>query len=526
MLGIKLGQAFEKLSGKEIERRRQLLNLIVKVHLTLVVIFTPILVGAFAIYDNAFVGYMLWFMVLVIPVLSLDLYFIQHGSVRFAVWIEIVTALVSLFYLALLTRADGTLNLLYAWPLLLSALILDGRATLLTGLISLGSMASSLLLQTLLGIWPPLVKVNPELLNILQFIFGVGGLAVLIAVTLLVATNMGRALRQAELEAESLAQANQEIHLGEEEGREQARRVNQLAAVLVTASQQQAEGAQEQVAAVVQVTASLEELSETARQIAYNTGAVVRTTSEAVSTAVQTQQTGEQAGVASARGKQAIEGAISTIEVVRNRIELLGQRLLNLTERSRQINSVNDLLREIADETHLLSLNAAIESAGLGEAGRRFAIIAQEIKNLADRSLEATQDVRGAISELQGAVAAAVLAAEEGKKETGRAVERSYQAGAVIAEMNQAVCEAAEGARYIVKSVEMVNLLCEEINLATRQQQSASSQIVSTMHGIAQVAQETAHASTGTNQTVQELQILATQLEGRPNPQPLSQKYS
>src|SRR5439155_21875221 len=124
-----------------------------------------------------------------------------------------------------------------------------------------------------------------------------------------------------------------------------------------------------------------------------------------------------------------LDSSIQSIEDVRNGITGLAERLMILTERSRQIGSIIALIQEIADETHLLALNAAIESAGAGESGRRFAVVATEVKSLADRSLEATKEVSQVITELQGAVAGAVLASEETRKKTFGAVELSYQAG-------------------------------------------------------------------------------------------------
>jgi methyl-accepting chemotaxis protein len=297
-------------------------------------------------------------------------------------------------------------------------------------------------------------------------------------------------------------------------------------------SQQQAGNSQEQVAAIAQVTTSLEELSETASQIAQNAASVARATGEAVSIATGIKEASQLAEASTRQGTQAVEQTVASVTQVRNRIELLGQRLLNLTEQNRRVGTIIDLIDEIADETHLLALNASIEAAGNvgGEAtatgtsqkGARFGVIAQEIKNLSDRSREATEEVRQAISEMQGAVAAAVLVAEEAKKETSASLTRSEIAGAVIGKLSEIVSASVSRAEEILASVALVYQQCDEISLATSQQRSANNQILLTMRSIADISQQTANAvfqlSTSVSQVKYQLDELNHVLEANQTP--------
>ena len=285
-----------------------------------------------------------------------------------------------------------------------------------------------------------------------------------------------------------------------------------MTADLHVTSRQQATNSQEQVAAVTEVTASLEELNETANQIASSASSAAVSANHTLEVATQVRDTSEQARSTSEEGNQAVEQAIASVERVRNRIELLGQRLLHLTEQTRKVGTIIDIIDEIADETHLLALNASIEAAGSvqtqgGEAyrslrGDRFGVIAQEVKNLADRSRESTEEVRQAITEMQGAVAAAVLVAEEGKKETSAALSRSQIAGAVIDKLNEIINGNAAQAEEILNAVEEVNIRCDEISIATGQQRSANQQILFTMRTVAQVSQESAGAVSVLSDTV------------------------
>lgn len=285
-----------------------------------------------------------------------------------------------------------------------------------------------------------------------------------------------------------------------------------MTADLHITSRQQATNSQEQVAAVTEVTTSLEELNETANQIASSAAAAAESANQTVDIATAVRTSSEQARSTSQEGNEAVEQAVARVERVRNRIELLGQRLLHLTEQTRKVGTIIDIIDEIADETHLLALNASIEAAGSihnqgGETyrsvrGDRFGVIAQEVKNLADRSRESTEEVRQAITEMQGAVAAAVLVAEEGKKETSAALSRSQIAGQVITKLNEIINGNAAQAEEILSAVEEVNIRCDEISIATGQQRSANQQILYTMRTVAQVSQESAGAVSVLSDTV------------------------
>ena len=269
-------------------------------------------------------------------------------------------------------------------------------------------------------------------------------------------------------------------------------------------SRLQAGSTQEQVAAVTEVTASLEELGETATQIAQSANQAAQSAIRTVDTATIVKASRVEALSVADQGNAAVLQTVESVSQVRIRIEQLGQRLLNLTGQTRRVGNIIDLIDEIADETHLLALNASIEAAGgimsetgsdmAGRAlrGERFGVIAQEIKNLADRSRESTEEVRLAIQEMQGAVAGAVLVAEEGKKATSEASLRSQIAGAVINRLNSLIDSSSNRFEDILGAAEEVQQRCEEISIATSQQRTANQQILVTMRGVAEIARENA----------------------------------
>jgi methyl-accepting chemotaxis protein len=316
-------------------------------------------------------------------------------------------------------------------------------------------------------------------------IFGAVG-ALLAYMAALWSANTAQLIKQAQEQSEALLGSNekllekniQQVELGSE--------LSAAASELLAASHQQASGATEQASAVSEVSTTIEELGSTARQIAI--------AAEQVAEAAQ--QTLENLS----EGQDAVDRSIQAMERIRNRVQDVSTRVLSLGERSQQIGEIIDLINDLSDETHLLALNAAIEAAGAGEHGRRFAVVAAEVKSLANRALAAAKEVKGVIAEIQQATNAAVLAAEEGGKEVERGVELAHSAGQVM--------------DAIVMVAERTAQSGAEISLATAQQQSASEQVVETMREVADVARQTAAGSRQMSESAQMLTAIAERLHG------------
>jgi methyl-accepting chemotaxis protein len=236
-----------------------------------------------------------------------------------------------------------------------------------------------------------------------------------------------------------------------------ANSVNEIASEL-------ASGSSEQAASVVEITAAMEELARTASQIADN-----------ASSQADLAQAAEESGTA---GQGAVEEAVDGVEEVKKRISGIASRAEILGTRSKEIYRVLDLITEIAQETHILSLNAAIEAAAAGDHGRRFSVVAEEVRRLAQRSQESVESVRNLLDEFAGSIRATVVATEEGSKEAGRVLERARSAASAIEDLRGASSDTARVAR--------------EISLATQQQNAASDEVVLTLKEVSQVVQRMA----------------------------------
>ncbi|HEV7668135.1 MAG TPA: methyl-accepting chemotaxis protein [Thermoanaerobaculia bacterium] len=254
--------------------------------------------------------------------------------------------------------------------------------------------------------------------------------------------------------------------------------VNQIASELASGSSQQA-------ASVVEITAAMEELARTAFQIAEN----------AASQAELAQRAEESGDV----GAAAVEEAVAGVEEVKKRISGIADRADSLGARSKEIYRVLDLITEISQETHILSLNAAIEAAAAGEHGRRFSVVAEEVRRLAQRSQESVESVRALLDEFAGSIRATVVATEEGSKEASRVLERARAAASAIDELRRASGDTARVAR--------------EISLATQQQNAASDEVVLTLKEVSQVVQRMADGLKQFTSTADRLNHLGLQIQ-------------
>jgi methyl-accepting chemotaxis protein len=254
--------------------------------------------------------------------------------------------------------------------------------------------------------------------------------------------------------------------------------VNRIASELAAGSSQQA-------ASVVEITAAMEELARTAAQIAGSASRQAELASLA-----------EDSGDA---GAAAVDEAVGGVEEVKKRISAIANRADALGSRSKEIYRVLDLITEIAQETHILSLNAAIEAVAAGADGRRFSVVAEEVRHLAQRSQDSVESVRTLLDEFAGSIRATIVATEEGSKEAVRVFERSRAAAASIAELRRTSGDTARVAR--------------QISLATQQQNAASDEVVMTLREVSLVVQRMTGGLKDLSATADRLNALALEIQ-------------
>jgi methyl-accepting chemotaxis protein len=261
-------------------------------------------------------------------------------------------------------------------------------------------------------------------------------------------------------------------------------RIQGAATELETAAGQQVKGAKGQVSAATEVSTTVRELVLTSRQIAES---AQRVTQVAGATTAAAQS-----------GTGTVEGAQEAIEAVRRQVDHIVTHMLDLGKRSQEIGGILDIINDLAEQTNILAINATIEAIGAGESGRRFGVVASEIRKLADRVGGSTKDIRRLIEEIRGAANTTVMATEDGAKAVDIGSKRFTEVTQSFRRIVDLVSNTAEAAR--------------EIELSTKQQTSAMEQVAGAIADVAETARESERVTAQTVQTAAELMTLANQL--------------
>ncbi len=253
---------------------------------------------------------------------------------------------------------------------------------------------------------------------------------------------------------------------------------------LQAAANQQATGAKEQATAMNEITTTITELLATSRQIAESAQRVAHIAGETVTSA----RTGE----------DTVQGTQESVTGIRRQVDLIVHHMLDLGKRSQQIGAVLEIVSELAEQTNILAINATIEAAGAGEAGARFAVVADEIRKLADRVGGSTKEIRGLIEDVRGAVNTTVMATESGSKAVDAGSRKFGEVAASFKQIAGLVATTTEAAR--------------EIELSTKQQATAVEQVNVAIANVAQATRETEASSSQTLQTASQLSNLSREL--------------
>ena len=253
---------------------------------------------------------------------------------------------------------------------------------------------------------------------------------------------------------------------------------------LQSAANQQATSAREQATAMSEISTTISELLATSRQITESAQRVAQIAAETARSADA--------------GESTVEQTQDSIAGIRRQVDLIVNHMLELGRKSQHIGTVLDIVSELAEQTNILAINATIEAAGAGEAGRRFAIVADEIRKLADRVTGSTKEIRGLIEDVRSAVNTTVMATETGSKTVDSGTKQFDHVATALKQIAGQVATTTEAAR--------------EIELSTKQQQSAVEQVNVAIANIAQASKETEAGSRQTLQTASQLAGLSRDL--------------
>ena len=260
--------------------------------------------------------------------------------------------------------------------------------------------------------------------------------------------------------------------------------VRSSSAELQAAANQQASGAKEQASAMTEISTTITELLATSRQIAESAQRV----------ALNAEQTAN----AARSGHGTVDITHESISSIRRQVDQIVSHMLELGKKSQEIGSVLDIVSELAEQTNILAINATIEAAGAGDAGKRFAVVAEEIRKLADRVGGSTKEIRTLIDDVRSAVNTTVMATETGSKAVDAGSRQFGDVASTFKQIASLVGTTTEAAR--------------EIELSTKQQSTAVEQVNVAIANVTQASVETETSAGQTLQTVSQMTVLSRDL--------------
>ncbi len=259
-----------------------------------------------------------------------------------------------------------------------------------------------------------------------------------------------------------------------------AREVASAAAEITTSSRETTHGMEQQNQQVFQISSAIEQMSSSVIEVARKSGEAANNASES--------------GKVAQEGSEVVNQTIEGMQVIRDTVSAGAASVMELGKRGEQIGQIIDVINDIADQTNLLALNAAIEAARAGEHGRGFAVVADEVRKLADRTTKATDEIGQSIQAIQ--------------KETGEAVQRMNAGTEHVTVGVKRTTEAGQSLQKIVANAQDVAGMIQSIAAAAEQQSAASEEVSRNVQAVSEVTRQS-------TESVSQAAAAASQLSGK-----------
>ncbi|WP_418791580.1 methyl-accepting chemotaxis protein [Phosphitispora sp. TUW77] len=347
--------------------------------------------------------------------------------------------------------------------------------------------------------------------------------------------NLKDLLHKIDNSSKSVAGTSEQLSSNSAEAAKVTQQVAQTIEQVAKGSSSQAEGVTEIVQVMDQMAQSIQQVASGAGEQNLN---VIKTTDmvndmvskiDAMADGMENvKQVSEQNGVLAENGGQSVEKTVKGMLKVKEAVFDTSQRIHELGEHSQKIGDIIQVIDDIAEQTNLLALNAAIEAARAGEHGKGFAVVADEVRKLAERSGKATKEIAQLITDIQRGTNVAVESMQVGTKEVEAGVGLAQDAGKSLSEIVIGVKSAGDNvhkimglindilanSREVSKAVGNVAAITEENTAATEEMSASTEEITSSMQNVATISEENASAAEEVSASTEELTASIEEISG------------
>lgn len=274
----------------------------------------------------------------------------------------------------------------------------------------------------------------------------------------------------------------------------------QMIGTVASTVDQVAAAGEEMSSITMQTSQTIEEQRSQTEQVATAMNEMTATVQEVAANISSTATAATEANEQTAEGNRVVQRTMDEIDALAKQIDISAQTINEVEKHSEAINSVLDVIKGIAEQTNLLALNAAIEAARAGEQGRGFAVVADEVRTLAGRTQESTEEINSMIEKLQSGSRQAVEVMNKSLAQTESAVDYASQSGLAL--------------KTIASAVEKINQMSAQIASAAEEQSSVSEEINRNIVSINDMSNQTADGAAQTSTASDELAQMAGNLQG------------